>query len=148
MQPSEGEYQLVDGRCHDLYCNNLDVFLSLVEKGEIPVLVPLSIRVTQQSTSFVAGEAIEQAQTSVQKLSEPPVAGLPDVVKNVTNVVSNQNLITSSDSLMKKIGVLVKVGNEVAKVRPLEASILSHLSKINQRFILTPTSPGRYSPLD
>ena len=60
--------------------------------------------------SAVAGTAMERAQTVAQKLSQPLVA-------NADNVVSNQqNLITSFNALMKKLGVLVKVGDEVAKV--------------------------------
>jgi hypothetical protein len=77
----------------------------------------LFIRVSQESTSAVAGGAVEQAQTSVQWLSQPLVANVADTLTNVSITVSNQqNLITLFDALMKKLGVLVKVGDEVAKV--------------------------------
>jgi hypothetical protein len=77
----------------------------------------LSIRVSQESTSAVAGGAVEQAQVSVQRLSQPLVANMADTLTNVSITVSNQqNLITSFDALMQRLGVLVKVGDEVAKV--------------------------------
>jgi hypothetical protein len=60
---------------------------------------------------------VEQAQTLTQKLSQPLVAKVSDAVTNTANAVSNQQkLITSFDALMKKLGVLIKVGDEVAKV--------------------------------
>ena len=77
----------------------------------------LSIRVTQDSTSAVAGTAVEQAQMAAQKLSQPLIPNVSGAVTNTANAVSNQqNLITLFDALMKKLGVLVKVGDEVAKV--------------------------------
>jgi len=62
---------------------------------------------------------VEQVQTAAQKLSQPVVSNLSDAVTNATNAISNQqNLIISFDALMKKLGVLVKVGDEVAKIHP------------------------------
>jgi hypothetical protein len=73
--------------------------------------------VTQDSTSVVAASAVEQAQTSAQTLSQPLVINASDALTNISNTVSNQpNLVTSFDALMKKREVLVKVGDEVAKV--------------------------------
>jgi hypothetical protein len=83
----------------------------------------LSVRVTQDLTSAIAGGAVEQTQTSGQMLSLPPVASVPDALTNISNTVLNQqNLVTSFDSLMKKLEVLVKVGDEVAKVCSLVSS--------------------------
>jgi hypothetical protein len=60
---------------------------------------------------------VEHAQGSAQILSQPLVANITDTLTNVSNTLSNQqDLITSFDSLMKKLGILVKVGDEVAKV--------------------------------
>jgi hypothetical protein len=93
------------------------VVLALVDKRGNSSAVRLSIRITQDSTSAVAGTAVEQAQTAAQNLLEPLVAKVSDVVTDAANAVSNQqNLITSFDALMKKVGILVKVGDEVAKV--------------------------------
>jgi hypothetical protein len=70
---------------------------------------------------------VEQVQTAAQKLSQPVVSNLSDAVTNATNAISNQqNLIISFDALMKKLGVLVKVGDEVAKVCFSVSSPLSH----------------------
>ena len=82
-----------------------------------PSAARLSIRVTQNLTSAVAGTAVEQAQAAAQQLSQPLVTNVSGAVTNGANAVSNQqNLIASFDALMKKLGVLVKVGDEVAKV--------------------------------
>jgi hypothetical protein len=65
----------------------------------------------------VAGDAVEQAQTSAQGLALPLATDVSDTVTNISNTQTNQrDLITSFDALMKKLGVLVKVGDEVAKV--------------------------------
>ena len=54
---------------------------------------------------------------AAQKLSQPLIANMSDAVTDADDAVLNQqNLITSFDALMKKLGVLVKVGYEVAKV--------------------------------
>jgi hypothetical protein len=51
-------------------------------------------------------------------LPQPLVGNVVDTLTNVSNALSNQqNLVASFDALMKKLGVLVKVGDEVAKVR-------------------------------
>jgi hypothetical protein len=91
--------------------------LSLFNERGNPSVAQLSIRVTQYLTSAVAGTVVEQAQTSAQKLSQPLVATVSDAVTNTANAVSNQQkLITSFDVLMKKLGLLIKVGDEVTKV--------------------------------
>jgi hypothetical protein len=91
--------------------------LSLVDKKGNPSAGRLSIRVTQESASIVAGDAVEQAQTSAQGLALPLATDVSDAVTNISNTQTNQrDLITSFDALMQKLGVLVKVGDEVAKV--------------------------------
>ena len=71
----------------------------------------------QESTSIVAGDAVEQAQTSVQGLAPPLATNVSDAVTNISDIWTNQqNLVVLFDSLMQKLGVLVKVGDEVAKV--------------------------------
>ncbi|KIM89872.1 hypothetical protein PILCRDRAFT_812653 [Piloderma croceum F 1598] len=97
---------------------NEDVVLSLVDKKGNQCPARLSVRVTQDSTSAVAGGAVEQAQTSAQMLSRPLV-NVSDALTNVSNTLLNQqNIVTSFDALMKKVEVLVKVGDEVAKIHP------------------------------
>src|ERR1700677_5137804 len=79
----------------------------------------------QESTSAVAGGAVEQSKTSAQKLSQPLVVNASNAVSNISSPVSNQqNLVTSFDALMKKLGGLVKVGDEVAKVCSSVSSLL------------------------
>jgi hypothetical protein len=88
-----------------------------VDKKGNPSPAQLSVRVTQDSTSAVAGSAVEQAQTSAQKLSRPLIVNASDALSNISNTASNQqNLVTTFDALMKKLEVLVKVGDEVAQV--------------------------------
>ena len=71
----------------------------------------------QESTSIVAGDAVEQAQTSAQGLAPPPVTKVSDPVTNISDTWTNQqNLVVLFDPLMQKLGALVKVGDEVAKV--------------------------------
>jgi adenosine/AMP kinase len=104
------------------------VVLSLVDKKGNPSPAQLSVRVTQDSASVVAGGAVDQAQTSTQKLSHPLVANVSDAFTNISNTVTNQqNVVTSFDALMKKLEVLVKIGDEVAKVCSLVSSPLSHV---------------------
>ena len=65
----------------------------------------------------MAGDAVEQAQTSAQGLAPPLVTNVSDVVTNISDTWTNQqNLVALFDSLVQKLGVLVKVGDEVAKV--------------------------------
>jgi hypothetical protein len=72
---------------------------------------------TQDSTSAVAVGAVKHAQKSAQNLSRPLVVNASDDLANISNTLSNQqNIITSFVALMKKVEVLVKVGDEVAKV--------------------------------
>lgn len=60
--------------------------------------------------------AVEQAQTSERRLSPPKLGKMPDVT-SLANTVSNQkDLVTSFDSLLDKVGIIVKVGDEIAKV--------------------------------
>ena len=62
--------------------------------------------------------ALEEAQNLEQRLSPPvPIHQVADSVNSATNVISNQsNLVASVNSLLDKVGALVKVGDEIAKV--------------------------------
>ena len=71
----------------------------------------------QESTSIVAGDAVEQAQISAQGLAPPLVTNVSDAVTNISVTWTNQqNLVALFDSLMQKLGLWLKVGDEVAKV--------------------------------
>ena len=95
----------------------LDVVLSLVDEKGDPSAGQLSIRIMQESASVVAGHAVEQAQTSAQGLVQPLVTNVADTVTNISDAWKNQqNLITSFSALMQKLGVLVEIGDAVAKV--------------------------------
>lgn len=64
-----------------------------------------------------AAGATAQARAAEQKLSPPLVINASDAVTSVANTVSNQmDLATSIGSLLAKVEVLVKVGDEIAKV--------------------------------
>jgi hypothetical protein len=68
--------------------------------------------------SEVAGTAIEQALVSGGKLPQPlVVTTVANAVTDLTDTASNQqNLVTSFGSLLDKVGILLTVGDEVAKV--------------------------------
>jgi hypothetical protein len=67
--------------------------------------------------SDVAGDNVEHARTAAQKLSSPPIVNVADGVTNLAGTVSNQmSLVTSLGSLLGKVEILVKIGDEVAKV--------------------------------
>jgi hypothetical protein len=95
--------------------DNSDVVLHLTDKRGKPTTGRLSIRILQQSMSAVAA-ALEHAQLSAHQLSQPLAI---DAGTDVVNAVSNQwGLITSFESLLTKVGLLVKIGDEIAKVCP------------------------------
>ena len=72
---------------------NLDIVLSLVNRKGNPSPAKLSIRITQDSTSAVAGDAPEPAQTLSETLDE------------------------TSNTLMKRFKPLVEIASEIPKVR-------------------------------
>jgi hypothetical protein len=90
----------------------------------------LSIRVTQDSMSAVAGTVVEQAQTAARKLSHSlVVAKVSDAVTNAADAALNQqNLITSFDALMKKLGVVVNAGDELRRFALQYPHLLRDLS--------------------
>jgi hypothetical protein len=95
----------------------LDIVLSLTDEGGHPSAGRLTIRIEQQSMSDVASDNVEHARTAVQKLSSSPIVNVADGVTNFASAVSNQmGLETSLRSLLGKIEMLVKIGDEVAKV--------------------------------
>jgi phage-related minor tail protein len=97
----------------------------LVDRKGNPSPAKLSVRITQDSTSAVAGDALEQAQTFAQKLSQPLVSNVSDAFTNISDTLSNQqNLVTSFNALMKKFEPLVKIADEVAKVRSSVSSFI------------------------
>jgi len=68
--------------------------------------------------SAVAGTALEQALLSGKNLPQPlAVNAMFSAVTDLTNAASNQqNLVISFGSLLDKVGILLTVGDEVAKV--------------------------------
>jgi hypothetical protein len=79
-----------------------------MDKKGNPSPTQLSVRVTQNSMSVVASGAVERAKLSAQNIApqSPAAAILSD----------QQILVTSSHTLMDKLKVLVKVGDEVTRV--------------------------------
>ena len=86
------------------------MILSLVDKEGKPSSARLYVRVTQDSISAIAGDAVEQAQSSAKKLSRPFI---PDVS---ATVLDKQSLVTSFDTLLMQFKPLVKIGDEISKV--------------------------------
>ena len=104
-----------DTAIDDLVC--LDVVLSLVDKAGNPNASRLSIRITQDLTPIIAGCAVEQAHAMAHDLTQPFVVDAANALATISDTVSNQqNLITTFDALMNKLGILMKMGDEVAKV--------------------------------
>lgn len=112
----------------DWRLENLDIVLPLDDKSWNPI-VRLTIRITKQSMATVT-DTTKEAWTAAQKLSPSLVANVADGVPISTDTVSNQSIVTSFGSLLRKVGILVKVGNKVAKVCPLLSSTSSHCPKI------------------
>ena len=75
----------------------------------------LAIRISEASGNSAAATAVGQARAVEQSLSPPPTA---DALTTLTNTVENQSdLAKSITSLLAKVEILVKVGDELAKVR-------------------------------
>jgi hypothetical protein len=67
--------------------------------------------------SGIASDSVEHARSAAQKLTSPPIVNAADSVTDLGGTVSNQmGLATSLGSLLGKIEMLVKIGDEVAKV--------------------------------
>jgi hypothetical protein len=94
------------------------VVLSLVDKQGNPSAAQLYVRVTQDSILVVAGDAKEQAETSAKKLSHPLVSDVSGALTNISDTLSDQQkLVASFNALMKKFEPLIKIADQVAKVR-------------------------------
>ena len=87
----------------------LDVVLPLVNTKGNPSAARLHVRVTQDSISAVADDAMEQAQTSA-KFPQPLDSRIFDALSG------QQSLETSFGAVLKLIKPLVKIGDEFAKV--------------------------------
>ena len=117
----------------------LDVVLSLADKKGNPIPARLYVRVTQNSILVVTGDAKEQAETSAKKLSRALVSDVSGALTNITDALSDQQkLVTSFNSLMKKFEPLIKIADEVAKVRFICIFSFIGLSE----FIISPKDPS------
>ena len=91
--------------------------LSLVNKEGNPSSARLHVRLKQDSISAVAGDAVEQAQTSSRKLSQPLVSNVSGAFASISDTLSHQQkLVTSFDALLMQVRPLVKIGDEISKV--------------------------------
>lgn len=70
--------------------------------------------------------AVEQAQTSEQQLSSTQLAKTSDAVTSLADNSNQKDLLTSFDSLLDKVAIIVRVGDEVAKVWALLPLLLSY----------------------
>ena len=68
--------------------------------------------------SAVPGDAVEQAQTPTQMLSQPLVSNASGAFANMSDTLSlHQKLATSFDALLIQFKPLVKIGDQISKVR-------------------------------
>ena len=68
----------------------------MVDRKGNPSSAKLFVRIAQDSTLVVAGDALERAKMSANELSHPLISNLSDAVTNISDTVSNQqNLISS-----------------------------------------------------
>jgi hypothetical protein len=100
----------------------------LVDGKGNPSLAKLSLRILEDSSSAVAGNALEQVQMSKEKLPQPLISEMSGASTTSDTLSNQQNLVTSFSSLMKKFEPLVKIGDEVAKVRSLIFSFIDDLN--------------------
>jgi hypothetical protein len=95
----------------------LDVVLSLVDKKGNSSTARLYVRVTQDSISAGAGDAVEQAQKFAKKLTRPLISNAFDAFTNASSTVSHQEkLISSFETVLMQLKPLVKIGDEISKV--------------------------------
>jgi hypothetical protein len=118
QRPEEGESLfLLKKPFTDRGLGTSDIVLSLTDERGRPISGRLTIRVVAVQSMSAAASATAQAQVAEQKLSPPLVVNVSEAVTSVTNTVSTQmDLVTSMGSLLAKVDVLVKLGDEVAKV--------------------------------
>jgi hypothetical protein len=118
QRPEEGESLfLLKKPFTDRGLGTSDIVLSLTDERGRPIGGRLTVRVVAVQSMSAAASATAQARAAEQKLSPPLVVNASEAVTSVTNTVSTQmDLVTSMGSLLAKVDVLVKLGDEVAKV--------------------------------
>ena len=125
--------------------------LSLVDKKGNPSPARLYVRVTEDSISAVAGDAVEQAQKFAKKLTRPLVSNASDAFTNASDTLSRQEgLISSFEAVLIQLKPLVKIGDEISKVcSPIFFPVtirINFLSFHFKRFILMSISRGQCFP--
>jgi hypothetical protein len=96
-----------------------DVILPLVDNNGNPSAGQLAVQVIESSARSVIEREMEQARKSDQRLSSPQVVKVTDAVTIVKDAVSDQeDLVTSFGSLVDKMAIVVKVGEEVPQILP------------------------------
>ena len=125
--------------------------LSLVDKKGDPSPGRLYVRVTQDSISAVAGDAVEQARTSAKKLSRPLVSNASDAITNISDALSHQQtLVTSFEAVLQQLKPLVKIGDEISKVcSPIIFPVSIRINScFVERYILMSILRGQSFPQD
>jgi hypothetical protein len=98
----------------------VDVILSMTDVKGSPISVQLIVRVAEKPTAI----ALELARAAGKNLSSPPIVAAS---QDIIGLVSNQkDIIASASSLLSKIDILLKIGDDIAKVCP--GYSLSYLS--------------------
>lgn len=80
----------------------------------------LALRVRKRTLAEIGHDVVEGAQSAEQGVSSSSTAQVThatDFIDSATDDISNQNdLVTSFISLLDKVGFLLRIGNEIAKV--------------------------------
>lgn len=110
-----------------------DIILTLKEKKDSGTSGQLAVRVIERSHSAAA--AVKETARAAERTLSGSRAG--EVVSNATRASSNQaDLVPGLSALLGRISVLVKLGNEIAKVR--EALSFQYIANARYRFIPMP----------
>lgn len=98
------------------------------KKGR-PTPGKLALRVKEETLSTLGRAAVEEAKHADQTL--PPsktISLVTDKVNSATDAASNQSdLVASFNSLLTKVDILVKIGDQIAKVDFSYATLLAEV---------------------
>lgn len=90
----------------------VDIVLTLTDRKGRRSSGKLAVRVREKSLVEMGDGALERTQSTEQRLSS-------SAPKNHATGSVNDDLVASFNSLLAKVDILVKIGDEIAKVCPL-----------------------------
>jgi len=118
-KPNEGEPSASAFKsfaaCHQRMC--LDIVLSLSDAKGKSSSGKLHLRIQKLSTSQVTQAVMHKAKEAHEALSPPRGVQAAEKMDQINSSLSGPtNPISSFESLLGKVGTLVKLGDEIAKV--------------------------------